>query len=91
MTTDDEVKKIFEEHKAAFDIKADIIEAIEGNSFGNIMAGFVMAYTEFLMNCCQSEEQAKEFCAEFGAKALLAIMAFSEEGLCTWNQKGTIQ
>lgn len=91
MTTDAEVKKIFEQHKAAFDIKAQIIEAIEGNEFGNIMAAFVMAYTEFLMNCCSSEQQAKDFCAEFAAKSLTAIMAFSEEGLCNWNENGTLQ
>lgn len=91
MTTDDEVKKIFEEHKVAFDIKADIIEAISGNDFGNIMAAFIMAYTEFLMNCCQSEDQARDFCAEFAAKSMTAIMAFSEEGLCVWNESNTLQ
>lgn len=85
------VDEIFDKHKAAFELKDEITSLVEGHTFPNILAALVMVYTDVLMSCCRSEDEAKNYAAEFGAKVILAITAFSEEGLCDWSHTSTLQ
>jgi len=91
MSVDKEAEKIFEKHKLAFDIKDGIIQVVDGNDFNNIMSGMIMAFTEILMNCCTSQDEAHGIVLDFSSKCNMALMTFSEEGLCDWDNGGTLQ
>lgn len=91
----DDAEKLTDEivnrHKESFEIKAQISEIINGHTMANILPAFIMVYTEILMNCCVSEDEALDQAGDFAGRVMVALKAFSNEGLCSWNKTGTLQ
>lgn len=91
MDTENLVKEIMDLHKKSFELKAKLTEDIDGHSLADILPALIMVYTEILMNCFASEDEAANQIGEFSARCMMALKAFSQEGLCAWNKPETLQ
>lgn len=85
------VKDIIEQHAKAFELKSKLTTTLDGYALFDIIPALIMVYSEVVMNCYASEEDAIHAISEFSARSIMAIKAFSEEGLCIWNTSETLQ
>lgn len=83
---DDEMEELFEQHKPLFKAKDKIVKLLDKFEDVNEVASVLtMVTTHFAIHDFDSEEEAMQMVSAIAAKCLVAIKAFSNNGLCAWN------